>query len=133
MSDFLSGLISASGYRIFVKWREKARGRKLEQGGDISAPCALRVIGGKDERWKQGKMLSEGTVLTWKPRSGSENVAFRPGVRILAERKPTVAESWLINHSLVILRVYSDDEMIEVALPPTEANRFREILGFSAG
>lgn len=130
MSDLIAGLISGGGARLLVKWRDKARARALDRGGKLSVPCALRIVDGDRARWRHGLARADGDAIIWRSRMGRGQIVLRQGgVRLLTVRSPTASEAWFIRETLLIHRLRSDERLIDVALLPTEARYFREVLG----
>jgi hypothetical protein len=130
VSDLIAGLISRGSARLLVTWRDRARGRDLDRGGKLSAPCALRIVDSDKARWQHGQATADGDTVVWRSRTGKGQTVLRHGsVRLLTVRSPTARESWFIRDRLLILRLRSDEDLIDVALLPAEARYFREILG----
>ncbi|MBY8876075.1 DUF2550 family protein [Actinacidiphila acidipaludis] len=130
MSDLITGLATAGGAQLLLKWRGRARVRNLRRGGSLSAPCALRIVDGDKARWRQGRATTDQGTVVWRARAGNAQIVLRrDGVRLLSVRSPTARESWTIRHDLVIHRLRTDDDLVDIALLPAEAPYFREALG----
>ena len=74
--------------------------------------------------------MVDGDAVLWRARTGGEQIVLRQGsVCLLTVRSPTAREAWSIRETLLIHRLRSGELLIDMALLPAEARRFREVLG----
>jgi len=128
MSDFVSAVTVGALHRLIVTWRSRRRRVALEDGvlSTRRVPCGISASEGAGAA---RRIKALGGRLEWRARTTKDRIVLFPGsVQLLVQRSPTPGEAWWVDADCVIHKVRVNDDLLEVALLPTDAVRFRQDL-----